>query len=453
MTTAVSEQPQVRLRNFAQHPKALAFIKSPAKRKIARAGRRGAKTTAVSRLAAEAFCRGLRVLYATPTADQLDAFWFEVNRALADPVAQGVLYKNETLHIIELSGTKQRIRGKTAWNADTLRGDYADLLILDEFQLMDEDTWDIVGAPMLLDNDGNAVFIYTPPSLHSKSVTKARDPRHAAKVFKAAQEDTTGLWEAFHWTSHDNPFISEAGLARITYDMTALALRQEIDAEDVDEAPGALWKRENIEAHRVRAYPSLVRVMVGMDPPGGATECGIVAVGIGGDGHFYVLEDASLQTSPESWAEMGLTVYERHKADRILGEANYGGDMVESNIRRAADALGVAVSYKNVHATRGKAVRAEPVAAAYERGEVHHVGDFSALEDELCLWIPGQSGHSPNRMDALVWACTELLGRQIKLPEVHNQWQQPRRPEDNPLGLDLNNPKYRDKDRKQNPRW
>ena len=103
--------------------------------------------------------------------------------------------------MIERPGSDQRIRAKTAWNADTLRGDYADLLILDEWQLMNEEAWEVVGAPMLLDNNGDAVFIYTPPSLHSRSTSKARDPRHAAKLFQRAQADTTGRWEVFHFTS------------------------------------------------------------------------------------------------------------------------------------------------------------------------------------------------------------------------------------------------------------
>lgn len=104
------------------------------------------------------------------------------------PIRNKVLYKNESEKYIELPGTKQRIKAKTAWNADSLRGDYADELILDEFQLMNEDIWDLVGAPMLLDNNGNAVFIYTPPSLHSRSVSKANNKMHAAKFFRLFQE-------------------------------------------------------------------------------------------------------------------------------------------------------------------------------------------------------------------------------------------------------------------------
>lgn len=407
MTTATKYQ--VKLRR--PHPKQDAAIHDGKKRSIWRAGRRGGKTTGACNKSVEAFLDQRRVLYGVPTGDQLIRFWFEVKQALVELIEDKRVYVNETLHVIEFPGTETRLRAKTAWNADTLRGDYADLLILDEFQLMSEDTWEVVGAPMLLDNNGDAVFIYTPPSLHSTSVSKARDKRHAAKFWKAHQDDPR--WGLHHWTSHDNPHISELALADISQDMTARAIRQEILAEDEDDVPGALWKQTTIDGTRVSEAPELSRVVVGVDPPGGATECGIVCAGLASNGHVYVLEDRSIQASPDGWATEVLTCYLHNDADKVLGEQNYGGDMVESNIVHAAREQRVDVSYKHVHATRGKAVRAEPVAAGYERGEIHHVGQFMELEDEMCSWVPGSSPHSPNRMDALVWAVTELkpLGR------------------------------------------
>ncbi|KKN33644.1 hypothetical protein LCGC14_0801830 [marine sediment metagenome] len=394
------------------HSQQLIFLESKAKRKIIRAGRRWGKTVGASILAVREFMNNKRILYAAPTSDQLERFWVEVSRALSQLTSVGLLYKNETLHIIERTGTENRIRAKTAWNADTLRGDYADVLILDEFQLMNEDTWEVVGAPMLLDNNGDAVFIYTPPSLHSAGVTKAKDPRHAAKMFKRAQEDQTGRWQSFHFTSQDNPHISKEALVDITHDMTRLAYQQEILAEDTEEVPGALWAREIIDRYRVVEYPPLVRVIVGVDPPGGATECGIAAAGRGRDGHFYVLEDRSLRTSPDGWADVAITTYDSVKADKMVGEVNFGGDMVENTIKHTTEALGKVVNYVNVRASRGKAVRAEPIAAAYEQGRVHHVGEFPLLEEELCSWVPGDS-KSPNRLDACVWALTELIETQF----------------------------------------
>ena len=389
-------------------------MRSKAKRKIVRAGRRSGKTTGAADEATEEFLDGGRVLYATPTADQLNRFWHEVKLALAEPIDAGIFYKNETEHIIELPGTEQRIRAKTAWNADTLRGDYADVLILDEWQLMDEDAWDRVGAPMLLDTDGKAVFIYTPPSLRSRSVSKARDPRHAAKMFKKADEDMTGRWAAFHFSSHDNPHISRDALADITNDMTRVAYEQEILALDKEEDPDALWKMATIEDNRVAVAPELGRIVVGVDPSGGVVETGIVVAGRIGE-HAYVLEDATLRASPEGWSEAVQRAYKDHCADRVVAEINFGGDMVES-VLRATDGN---LSYKPVHASRGKQIRAEPIAALYERGLVHHVGDFPLLEDEMTLWVPGMGMLSPNRLDALVWALTELMmGKSYEPPGV-----------------------------------
>lgn len=395
---------RVRLREL--HFQQQRIVDSPAKRRIVRAGRRSGKTTVAADIAVEALLQGRRVLYGAPTADQIAKFWREVTQALAEPITAGVYIKNETLHTIERLRTEARIRAKTCWNADTLRGDYADVLILDEWQLMAEDTWEYVGAPMLLDNDGDAIFIYTPPSLLSRSVSKARDPRHAARMYAQAQQDMSGRWAVFHFTSHDNPHISADALGEITHDMTALAIRQELYAEDLEEMPGALWTRELLERVRVSEYPDLTRVVVGVDPPGGQTECGIVVAGMV-NGHRYVLADRSIRGSPETWASVVLSAYAEFSADRIVGEANYGGDMVQSTVQGAARSRGITVPYKPVHATRGKAVRAEPCVAGYERGEVHHVGEFPALEDELTMWTPEQDW-SPNRLDALVWALTEL---------------------------------------------
>lgn len=164
------------------HPHQEAFLKSQAKRKIIRAGRRGGKTTGVAILAVRSFLDGRRVLYAAPTAEQIGQFWKEVKNALGVLIDAGIFTKNETEHAIERPETDQSIKAKTAWNADTLRGDYADLLILDEWQLMEETAWEDVGAPMLLDNHGDAVFIYTPPSLRSQALSRASDPQHASKM-------------------------------------------------------------------------------------------------------------------------------------------------------------------------------------------------------------------------------------------------------------------------------
>ena len=188
------------------------------------------------------------------------------------------------------------------------------------------------------------------------------------------------------------------------YEGTRLG-RQELHAELLEDDPRALWKRDRIEELRVTQAPDLVRVVVGVDPPGGSTECGIVCGGIGANGDAYILEDRSLQASPNTWGREVVTCYHGNKAGRVLGEANFGGDMVETILRT----IDGSISYQAVHASRGKAVRAEPCAGLYEQGRVHHVGQLPGLEDEMCTWVPGVTKESPNRIDALVWVLTELI--------------------------------------------
>jgi hypothetical protein len=384
------------------HPNQAKVIYSSAKRKIVRAGRRFGKTTGAAIEACEDFLDGKRILYATPTQDQVERFWVECKNALQEPIERGYFYKNETRHIIELPGTEQRIRAKTAWDADSLRGDYADKLILDEYQLMKAEAWGLVGAPMLLDNDGDALFIYT----------QSRGKHHSKELFKKASEDTTDRWATFIFSSFDNPHLDPVALDEISMDMTKMAYQAEILAEEIDDDPRALWTRDNIETYRVNTFPDLARVVIGVDPQSTTGQTGVVAVGsamIGEESHYYVLEDATPPpgVSPERWGSATVAAYNRHQAGRIVGEVNHGGDMIENVIRNVEG--GDEVAYYSVRASRGKAIRAEPISARYERGLVHHVGELNELEDEQCNWVPGISNWSPNRIDALVWAITELM--------------------------------------------
>lgn len=386
------------------HPKQLLIRASKAKRKIVRAGRRGGKTVYAADEAVEKFLSNKRVLYAVPTSDQLQKFWFEVTSALKEPIEAGVYRMDKTMHVIERPGTENRIRAKTAWNADTLRGDYADFLILDEVQLMSEDAWGTVGAPMLLDNNGDALFIYTPPSLKTRSTSKARDKGWMTKFAKQHANDPRGRWEIFSFTSHDNPHISAEALADITEDMSATAVRQEIDAVDLDEAPGALWTHADIDSSRIKRPPDEYDyVVVGVDPSAtsGGDEAGIIVGGRKFD-EYYTIADESKQGSPKQWATAAVTAYHKHKANKIVAEANNGGEMVKEVIEQVDEDVPVEL----VYASRGKQTRAEPISAMYEKGVVHHVGIFELLEDEMVLWTPGDP--SPNRMDALVWCMTAL---------------------------------------------
>jgi len=194
------------------------------------------------------------------------------------------------------------------------------------------------------------------------------------------------------------------------YEGTTLG-QQELHAKILDEAPGALWQRAPmLDAHRVREAPDLVRVVVAIDPAvtakPGSNETGIVTAGIARTGHCYVLGDASGIQKPASWARRAIAEYDTHGADCVVGESNQGGDLVEQNVRQERAGIPVRL----VHASRGKATRAEPVSMLYEQGRVHHVGVFPDLEDQMCAWEPGVSDDSPDRVDALVWAISELTG-------------------------------------------
>jgi len=390
------------------HDKQVEIKASRAKRKMIRAGRRGGKTVLASDIAVEAFLDGRRVLYATPTSDQITKFWYEVKQALQDGIDHGKYKKNESSHVIEVVGTENRIRAKTAWNADTLRGDFADVLILDEFQLMTENTWDEVGSLMLMDNNGDAIFIYTPPSLRFAHKSRAKDPQYAAKMFEKAKKDKSGRWAAFHFTSHDNPYISEEALAEIVDDISETSYRQEVLAEDVNEAPGALWTRDTLEKFRVKKLPDFAVVVVAIDPSATSTgdDAGIIGAGmckIGDQKHFYAFRDETIQGSPAQWAQKAIELYYDIEADYIVAEKNNGGEMVSTVIHQ----IDPRVKVKLVWASRGKQTRADPVSTVFEKGRGHIVGNLYALEDELCLWVPGDP--SPNRLDAMVWAGTQLV--------------------------------------------
>jgi phage terminase large subunit-like protein len=199
------------------------------------------------------------------------------------------------------------------------------------------------------------------------------------------------------------------------YEGTRLG-RQELDAEMLDDAPGALWQRTQIDADRVTKVPELVRIVIAIDPSVSSdsdeAETGIIAAGLGTDGHGYILGDGSMiKPTPEQWAMSAITLFNTNHADRVIGEVNNGGDLVEANVAAVAKSLTPPqrIPFKQVRASRGKQVRAEPISSFYEQHRVHHVGSFPLLEDQLCQWEPGVSTWSPNRLDALVWALTELM--------------------------------------------
>jgi phage terminase large subunit-like protein len=201
--------------------------------------------------------------------------------------------------------------------------------------------------------------------------------------------------------------LSSAAIAQLEARYVGTTLgRQELYGELLEQIPGALWTREMIERARVGDYPELRRIVVAVDPAvtsgDDSDETGIVVAGIAGD-QLYVLADGTDRLPPEGWARRAIELRDEWGADRIVAEANNGGDLVAS-VLRAVDRN---VPLKLVRASRGKRARAEPVSALYEQGRVHHVGGFDRLEDQLCTWT-SDAKESPDRLDALVWAATEL---------------------------------------------
>jgi phage terminase large subunit-like protein len=292
-------------------------------------------------------------------------------------------------------------------NPDGLRGGNNHFAWVDEFAKYahPQETWDNLQMSLRLGPRPRALVTTTPrPTPALKRI--AADPR---TVTTRGRTSDNG--------QHSENFIA-AMMA--TYAGTRLG-RQELDGELIEEVAGSLWPRAMIEGCRTRGLEAdgLARIVVGVDPPAsvGGDACGIVVCGRGADGIGFVLEDASVAgLRPEGWARAVVAAAGRWGADKVVAEANQGGAMVES-VLRAADAR---LPVRLVHATRGKTVRAEPVATLFERGEAKFAGAFPELEDELSgLTIGGGyegPGRSPDRADACVWALTELMLRKEQAP-------------------------------------
>lgn len=292
----------------------------------------------------------------------------------------------------------------SAHNPEKLRGPQFDAAWVDELAKWPnaQNTWDMLQFALRLGAHPQQVVTTTPKNvevlkavLKNPSTVSTHAPTQANRANLAAS------------------FLEEV---ERRYGGTAMG-RQEIEGVLLEEAEGAMWSLTRLEAGRVERAPALSRVVVAVDPPvtghAGSDECGILVVGAVTEGppqtwRAYVLEDASVKSaSPDTWARAVIGAKERHQADRVVAEVNQGGDMVES-IMRQIDPL---VAYRAVRATRGKTVRAEPVAALYEQGRVLHLPNLGKLEDQMCLMTAtGYQGKgSPDRVDALVWALTDLI--------------------------------------------
>lgn len=240
-------------------------------------------------------------------------------------------------------------------------------------------------------------------------------------------------YNSFRINPQDNEENIAAGYLDTLKQLSGRLQRRFLEGEFADATPNALFDEANIDRWRVTdgAVPDFVRVIVGVDPSGSGDadnadndEIGISVAALGTDGNAYVLEDITVKAGPATWGRVAADAFDRHKADIVVGEANFGGDMVRYTIQTARPRT----PYKAVTASRGKAVRAEPISALYEQGKVRHVGRFNELEDELVAFSTvGYMGEgSPNRADALIWALSELFPGVVQ--ERKKEWKQPFKP-------------------------
>ncbi|MGB8815085.1 MAG: terminase family protein, partial [Paracoccaceae bacterium] len=292
----------------------------------------------------------------------------------------------------------------SAHEPESLRGPQFDAAWVDELAKWKraEEAWDMLQFALRLGKHPRQVVTTTPQNI---GVLKAI-LKNPSTVITHAPTEANRAYLA-------KSFLEEV---RVRYGGTRLG-RQELDGILLEDAEGALWTSAMFEKSRLDTAPTLSRIVVAVDPPvtghGGSDECGILVVGAITDGppqewRAVVLEDASVSSaSPDTWARAAIDARNRHGADRLVAEVNQGGDLVESVIR-SIDPL---VPYRGVRASRGKTARAEPVAALYEQGRVAHLRDLGRLEDQMCLMTTqGYLGKgSPDRVDALVWALTDLM--------------------------------------------
>jgi len=284
----------------------------------------------------------------------------------------------------------------TADEPDRLRGPNHDLAWADELAAWRyPEAWDMLMFGLRIGKFPRVVVTTTPK------------PIPIIKRLLAMEDGTTFVTRGSTFENAANLAPSFLAEVKARYEGTRLG-QQELYAEVLDDVEGSLWNRDMLENNRVSQLPEIVRTVVAVDPAAGSkaenAETGIVVVGLGEDGHGYVLDDRSVRGTPNDWGMAAVAAYHANKADRIVAEANQGGDMVSHTLRT----VDPNVPIKLVHASKGKRTRAEPVAALYEQGRIHHLGFHALLEDQLCSWVPDHAV-SPDRLDALVWGVTELI--------------------------------------------
>lgn len=360
-------------------------------------GRRWGKSTLGLDRLLEPALGGHPSAYFAPTYGMMSEFWREVVRTLGPLIRRA----NAMEHRLELH-TGGVIDMWSLDSPDVARGRKYARVVVDEAAMVRRllEAWDQVIRSTLADYGGDAWFLSTP---------KGYNDYHT--LFERGLDEARPEWMCWQMPTATNPHISPAELAALERDLPSRVFRQEILALFEAENEGALWSRAWIDAARLPkdAQLDLRRVVVAVDPSGSkrGDEVGVVVAGCDRAQEGYVLADESGHFGPDEWAQRALVAYRAYQADCIVAEANFGGEMVLSTISAIARRSDITPVVRLVHASRGKAVRAEPCAVLAMQGRLHHVGTFGALENELCSWTP-LDAYSPGRLDALVWAITDL---------------------------------------------
>jgi len=365
----------------------------PGRFKVLACGRRWGKTRLGTALCIQTALAGGRAWWVAPSY-KMGAVGWRGLRMLAQQIPGVDVSLGERMVTFPGGGTAQV---RSADDPQSLRGEGLDFAVLDECAYMREAAWSEALRPTLSDRKGGALFISTPRGLN-----------WFRTLWMRGDNPEFLDWASWQFKTSDNPYIDKKEIEAAKRGLLSRIFRQEYEADFLADNPGALWKRAWLDLYRAMAAPDLQQMVVAMDPSASANgdACGIIGAGVanvGDEPHLYVVEDATVQGTANAQAAAAITLYHKLRADRLIVEKNNGGDWLRSVIA----SIDPTVRVTEVWATRGKYTRAEPIAALYEQGRAHHVGVFPALEDELCQWEPGQA--SPNRLDALVWAGSQLM--------------------------------------------
>lgn len=314
------------------------------------------------------------------------------DRPLYEPSKRRITWRNGAVASTFSGDAPDQLRGPShdcVWADETCKWKYLDT------------AWDMMDFGLRIGPHPQAVVTTTPRPL----------PWMRRMMLEARSD--AGQVVLTHGSTYENRINLAPGfIANVLsrYEGTRLG-RQELYAEVLDDYEGALWTHALLDACRVTKAPPMQRIVVGVDP---GHHAGIVVAGLGDDGHGYVLDNCSLAGTPIDWARQAVAAYYRYSANTLVLERNHGGEMAETTVRT----IDPTVAIRTVWASQGKYARAEPVSALYEQHRVHHVGMFASLEDQLTSWAPGEGAPSPDMLDALVWALTDLLLSGHALPDL-----------------------------------